>query len=248
VNAQEEGSGISREKLQKFFPKFGDWFVSRFYDEWIKAPSTVAELQVLEKPYRLAGVPGTVCSQDAVHVAWDRCPSSLRADHTGKENYPTLAWNFCVAHTTKILSIHGHKHLPGAPHTDWEGDFKGATNDKTIVRTDILVHAIGTGDIYVNFRYNVYTSDDYDTMEMRGAHCINDGGYHNWVHTIEGTKEGYAATAAEERWGGIMESLRKDSERCFGILKKRFRILSLPFLLHKAKSIDTIMKVIARLS
>jgi len=44
VNTHEEGSGISRETLQKFFPRFEDWFVSRFYDEWIKAPSTVVEL------------------------------------------------------------------------------------------------------------------------------------------------------------------------------------------------------------
>jgi hypothetical protein len=126
--------------------------------------------------------------------------------------------------------------------------FKGATNDKTIARTDRLGHAIGTDDIYVNFRYNVYTSDDYDTMEMREAHYINDGGYHNWVHTIACTKKVHATTAAEDRWGGTMESLGKDSKRCFGILKKRFRILSLPFLMHKARSMDTIIKVIARYS
>ena len=26
---------------------------------------------------------------------------SRRSDHTGKEGYPTLAWNVCVAHTTR---------------------------------------------------------------------------------------------------------------------------------------------------
>ena len=98
----------------------------------------------------------------------------------------------------------------------------------------------------MNFRYNVFINGDYETMEMHGAHAINDGGYHNWSHIIAGTKEGYAATADEERWGGtIMESLRKDFERCFGILKKRFRILAVPSYVHRARSIDTIMKVCA---
>ncbi len=99
----------------------------------------------------------------------------------------------------------------------------------------------------MNFRYNVFINGDNETMEMRGAHAIDDGGYHNWSHTIAGTREGYAATADEERWGGTMESLRKDSERCFGILKKIFRILAVPSYLHKAISIDTIMKVCAYL-
>lgn len=168
---------------------------------------------------------------------------SCRSDHTGKEHYPTLAWNVCVAHTTKILNVHGHKRVLGAPRKEWVGAFKGATNDKTMVRTDPMILSIATKDIYMDFAYKVYLNADYDTIDMRGAHAINDGGYHNWVHTLSGTKEGTAATVDEERWGGLMESVRKDSERCFGIVKKRFKILHVKSNLHKARSIDTIMKV-----
>ncbi len=93
----------------------------------------------------------------------------------------------------------------------------------------------------------MYINGGNETTEMRGAHAINDGGYHNWSHTIASTTEGNATTADEERWGGKMESLRKDCERCFRILKKRFRILAFPSYLHRARSIDTIMKVCAHL-
>jgi hypothetical protein len=78
VNAHEEGSGIARETLQVFFPTFGEWFVHRFYDQWIKIPDTTEELLKLEKPFRMLGLPGVVCSQDAVHVGWDRSPASSR--------------------------------------------------------------------------------------------------------------------------------------------------------------------------
>jgi len=37
-----------------------------------------------------------------------------KSNHTGKENYPTRAWNVCVAHTTRILNVHGHKRVPSA--------------------------------------------------------------------------------------------------------------------------------------
>ena len=39
-----------------------------------------------------------------------------------------------------------------------------------------------------------------------------------------------------------MSSVRKDVEDCFGILKKRFRILRVPSLLHSEKQITTMFK------
>ena len=124
VNAYTEGSGCSRQTLQAFFPEFGKWIVERFYDEWIRVPSSAEEVAILEKPFRILGVPGAICSQDGVHVPWNRCPSALKPDYIGKEEYPTLAWNCCVAHTTMILSdVHGH--MRGADETLWIGAFKG---------------------------------------------------------------------------------------------------------------------------
>ncbi len=40
-----------------------------------------------------------------------------------------------------------------------------------------------------------------------------------------------------------MESIRKDSEDVFGILKKRFRVLRLPFLLPNEQDIDNTFRV-----
>jgi hypothetical protein len=123
VNAYTEGSGCSGQTLEDFFPNFGKWLVERFHDEWIRLPTTSEEVVVLEKPFRMMGVPGDVCSQDGVHVPWNRCPSTLKPDYTGKEGYQTLAWNCCVAHTTKILSVHGHRR--GDDEDLWIGAFKG---------------------------------------------------------------------------------------------------------------------------
>jgi hypothetical protein len=71
VNAHE-GSRISRETLQVFFLAFGEWFVERFYNQWIKIPTTAEELLTLEKPFRMVMLPCAVCSQDGVHVGWSR--------------------------------------------------------------------------------------------------------------------------------------------------------------------------------
>ena len=105
-----------------------------------------------------------------------------------------------------------------------------------------MIYAIATKFIFVDFRYTVYVDAQFDTIDMRGAHAINDGGYHEWIHTIAGSKEGTSTSVDEERWGSKMESVRKDSERCFGVAKKRFQILHVKSKLHKARHTDTIMK------
>ena len=205
----------------------------------------------LHLPYQQCGLPGCAFSQDGVHVAWDRCPSSLRSEHSGKENYPTIVWNVNVSHTTHIYNIHGHYRDSAlstlAPHNykTWRGGFKGAINDKSMVQDDPLVAAVGKDTLYTEFEYEVYINEEGDTRIMKGIWILNDGGYHRWLHTLAGPKAELAPTLEGEFWGGRCESIRKDAERCFGILKKRFRILRLPFLYHKAKDIDTTFKVCA---
>ena len=143
-------------------------------------------------------------------------------------------------HTTKIRNVHGY--MRKAP-AQWKGAFKGAINDKTMVRTDPLVSAVGEEPMYVEMEFYVYIDDEGNQELVTGAFIINDGGYHRWLHTIAGPKTDFCPSYDEEMWGGRCESIRKDAERCFGILKKRWRILRLPFLLHSAKEIDPIFKV-----
>jgi hypothetical protein len=118
-----------------------------------------------KKTYRMAGVQGTLCSRDTVHVAWDKCPSALRFDLSGKEGYPTLAMIFCVSHTTQTMNVHRHKRVAGTRYDEWEGGFKGATNDKTIVRTDKMINAIATSDLFKSFPFKVYINENFETME-----------------------------------------------------------------------------------
>jgi hypothetical protein len=67
-----------------------------------------------------------------------------------------------------------------------------------------MIYAIATKDIFVDFLYKVYVDAQFGTIDMQGAHAINDGGYHEWIHTIAGSKEGSSATGDEERWGSAM--------------------------------------------
>lgn len=60
---------------------------------------------------------------------------------------------------------------------------------------------------------------------MKGLYVICDGGYHNWRETQSPVGQGFASCKNDVQWNEWLESTRKDVERVFGILKKRFRIL-----------------------
>ena len=50
----------------------------------------------------------------------------------------------------------------------------------------------------------------------------------------------YPATTADAEWSKWVESVRKDVECFFGIVKERFRLLKLPIIFRKKEDIDNI--------
>ena len=73
---------------------------------------------------------------------------------------------------------------------------------------------------------------------MQGLWILVDGGYLRWSSTIPPFK--MYKNAKEERWSKWAESMRKDVECTFGILKGRFRILKTGIRLHSFITMDNI--------
>lgn len=229
VDVNEESAGLGRSTMQTFNPTFFEWFKTRFYYEWItaKQPFDEAGLQRLMKPFRLCGMPGAICSRDGVHIATDRARSQLRKLYTGKEGYPTWAFDCSFSHNRQFLEVHGA--------------FYGATNDKTMVRTSDLVRRLSTDPLLRDHEYTLLNGvNPTDTFKMKGVHAINDGGYHQWTTTMAGPKPDNAPTMVLAQYGRVSESMRKDSECAYGIVKKRHRILRVPVQIMKQKRVENI--------
>ena len=224
--ALEEMCGISRTVIALFVEKWKLWFVEKYHAQWVKMPEG-EELDKAQAIFSRCGLQGFVSSMDVVHVKYDRCPWGQRAIHTGKEGYPTLGFQFHCGHDRRI-----YWHSP-------EG-FPGARNDKTIVRYDAFQAALKENPIYCEREYEVWVSD-VETEMMRGVHSLCDGGYHKWLTSICGAK--YSEETDLKAFSGLCESVRKDVECLFGILKKRFRILGMASVAHYSKNINTMIKV-----
>jgi hypothetical protein len=112
----------------------------------------------------------------------------------------------------------------------------GSTTDKTIVRFDRVATGLRDGD-YANHTAELFDKDG-NIHNMNGCYVINDNGYHKWSTMMEPSK--HATSHEEIEWSEMLESLRKDVECAFGILKAMFAILKYGARVTQMETMDDI--------
>jgi len=206
-------------------------------------------------PFFALGIPGALASMDVVHFHWGRCPYSLQNLHIGKEGYPTVACEMACTHDGKFI------HSTSAVY--------GAMNDKAIVRFDEFSELLRDNSVYSDVQFQVRLSNDTDgegnpipgLVEMlKRPYVIVDGGYHRWRHLMSVSRNN--STPEYIAFRKQLESIRKDIECAFGVLKGlnctpttiwlvpnlycndagRWRILKLPMLFHKQSSVNNVIQ------
>jgi hypothetical protein len=138
-----ELSGMSKATVNAFFHLWTKTFREKMSAEHVRFPETQEEFDHIMKPYAMVGFPGAVGCTDVVHIWWDKCPTSLVNLYTGKEGYPTIAYEMTCSHDGKILYC-----TPG---------FYGSQNDKSIIRFDGLISKLRAGKYsHVQFKLTPY--------------------------------------------------------------------------------------------
>ena len=209
----EESTFISREVHRNFFHTFLEYGSTIMYKKYVIDAALSADMASFEKIFALAGFNGACGSSDATHVGMLHCPSWASNSNKGfKLAIPSRTYNTTVAHTRQILGT-----TCGHP---------GTWNDKTLVLFDELVKGVNEGT-YLSENEFVLLEIDADGNEVKitykGAWFIVDNGYLNWSCTVPPMKN--PVSYQEIRFSEWLESMRKDVECTFGILKGRFAIL-----------------------
>jgi len=223
----EESTAISEEVHRVFFHRFIEVGSTVLFDKYVLTPTTKEELAGHVAEFEMAGMPGTPGSSDATSIIHEQCAWRLRRLHKGgKSKHPTRTYNITVNHRRRILgSTKGHP---------------GSWNDKTVVLFDTFIKAIKRGDILQDniFELLEKRGDEIVKVKYRGIWIVVDNGYHAWSITIPPFKN--TNFRDEIRWSEWSESMRKDVECAFGILKGRSRILKTGVRLHSTQSADRI--------
>ncbi len=200
---------ICTSEVRKFFYVFL-YAIVDMKDDYVYMPKNITELNRVSSCYGVAGLPGCIGSIDVVHVKWENCPAGDFNRAKGKEMFPSLGFESITDFNRRVLSIYG-------PHF-------GSRNDMDIVKTDEYVHEVRSKRLFRDAQWSYYNHNGH-VRQANGMYLICDNGYLHWPTTIcpftrrsNSSPEGYFSTN--------IESVRKDVECTFGIIKKRWRILN----------------------
>ena len=143
-------------------------------------------------------------------MKWSNCPTGDHNRAKGKEGYPTLGFQCITDFNRRVMAIYGPQF--------------GSRNHKDIVKHDGNIRAIRKNHLFTNTTWQYYDGDGIVQSE-RGMDLICDNRYLLWPTSIcsylkanNATLEGFFSTN--------LESVRKDVECTFGILKKRWKVLN----------------------
>jgi len=224
----EEATAISEETHRRFFHQFITVGSTVLFDKWVVAPRTAEEAAEHTAEYEEAGLPGCIGSSDGTHIVAEKVQARLKNAHLGaKESHTARAYNLTCNHRRWILNT-----TRGCP---------SSFNDQNMQVTDSLLVALYRGDVLSDVEFVLLDYDsDMRVVEVRysGPYTITDNGYLPWPVTVPPEKWPYTYWMAV--WSKWVESLRKDVECCFGIMKGRFRILKTGIRLHGVDVVDKI--------
>ena len=225
-----ESTQINVETIRQFLHIFIKWGSSALYDKYVCHPMSNEELQDCETEFHQAGLPGCVGSTDATHIVVERCPYKLRQLHMGyKLPHTARTYNLTCNHRRKILhTTCGHP---------------SRFNDKTLICFDDFVQGLKNGVYNEKHEFELYDFDEEDNVivvKYSGCYVIVDNGYLRWSVTVPPIKKTNLRT--EIRFSDWVESMRKDVECTFGILKGRWRCLKYGLRMHSLFQSDAMWK------
>jgi hypothetical protein len=202
----EELSGIPKSTVNNIFNQFCDEMTTNFFTKYVYMPEGEEREKIMDVFARV-GFPGACGSMDVTHVRWYRCPRDQFNNCKGKYPFTTLATQAVVDHNRRILFL--------------SDLYDGRENDKTITMDDEYTYNILHGSLN-EVQFKMYDADGVEKL-FSGGYLIVDGGYMKLPCLIDPMHD--ATGLKDTHWSEFLESVRKDVECAFGILKSRFRIL-----------------------
>lgn len=196
--------GMCANSARRFFYMFCEDVVNLYEEKLIS--STLKDKEkveaLLEKHKKVHGVSGLVGSIDCVHVYWHACPTALQGSYKSRFKHPTLVTEAVCDCDLKFSHVYS-----GLP---------GTLNDITILRQSPLVSL---------FEQNSFPRVEFEINKepFNVPYFYGDGAYPNWSTFLTAPRN--PETEEEKAFTKKQESARKDIERAFGVLKKRFVIL-----------------------
>lgn len=205
VDQAEMGKETIRYYLRQFADDIEAVYGSVFLNRW----PTRAERGAIAEIYAKRGMAGCIGAVDCCKMVWKNCPYEVKGQFHNS-NDGKLATMSVEAWCDSDLYVY-----------HWFAGRCGTNNDKTMVNFSPLFTDILSGSYSLRmdqpFRISAKGARRHD------GYFIVDGIYPPWM--IFARPIHSPMCESESRYTKLQEALRKDIERCFGVLQARFQIL-----------------------
>ena len=172
---------------------------------YLRKMSRADAKRVTDMHYRQHGVIGMIGSLDCMHVFWRLCPVAWQGQQIGKEKKPSIVLEAMADYNLWI----------------WHASFgwAGSLNDINIWdRSPLLKSWLdGTFSLFTDFPFSIAGR----TFEK--LFVLVDGIYPELARFVKTFSEPVGQNA--KRFSKWQESSRKDIERAFGVLQRKFHII-----------------------
>ena len=176
-------------------------------DYYLREMSASDARRVSEMHREVHGIPGMIGSLDCMHVAWKNCPVAYQGTFVGKEGHPTIVLEAIADYNLWI----------------WHAafGFPGSLNDISILQNSPLYRAFVDGS---------FDSRDFPfeigDQQFNKLWMMTDGIYPELARFVKTLN--FPAGRKERIYAKWQESCRKDVERAFGVLQRKYLVLRNP--------------------
>ena len=205
---EDENLCLSESVLHESFEQFLSLIKQHFAKDYLNRQPSSSEKEHALKKNAARNFPGCFASWDCKHFNWENCPKAWEGQFRGKEGVTTLVLEAICDPDLYIWFF-----FFGQP---------GTLNDINILDKSSIVGAMvnGSFDFSCPAPYKIGPNwRDY-------MYFLVDGIYPDWsifIDSCQGSDE-----EKLKYFSSCQEAVRKDIERCFGVLVKRFHILKRP--------------------
>lgn len=201
-DALDENLRVSKTVAADSLEHFVNGVVEHFGSEYLRAPNEedIARICAVNKARGFSGMWGSL---DCMHWVWDKCPKALQGMYKGKEGKPTVILEAVASQDTWIW--HSFFGMPGT------------LNDINVLNCSPFLVKVISGD----FKVPPYILNN---SARSTGYFLADGIYPSLsclVKTIANP-----TSQSQTYFAQRQEGERKDVERAFGILQRRFWIIA----------------------
>jgi len=211
ADCQDESWQIAETTMDRALKCFCCLMITEFGDHHLNRSPTLLEKNRMLQKNASRGFPGCFASWDCKHFVWNKCPIALQGQHKGHADGGK--------HTKTLEAI-----ADDSCHV-WFTNFgdPGSLNDINVLDKSSIVGALISGQLDLKTDPCVINGTTRDWMSF-----LVDGVHPEWEIFVKTTPRSCQRNQHDKRHSEAQEAFRKDIERAFGILMKKFLMLAQP--------------------